>query len=311
VNYAQNLGVINGLVSMVSMAPEGAVAVKGGNWQIFSQLAHEGAKSVHVKTPIEAIERNETSGKFTLQSSASDLNIKDLSQFDDIIIAGPYQFANLTFSPALKHLPDEIPYVTLHVTLFTSAHPLSPRAFNLPPTSKAPYVILTTLAEDEEPGQKTPYAGKAGFFSISTLRPIINPRTQQQEFLYKIFSPRIVTPGFLTRVLGLELDKIPSSLTGFDETDVSWMYSKVWQSYPVEYPRVTYEPVKLGENVWYTGGMDSFISTMETNALMGMNVARLMVDEWTCNNANMGNENAIPGTVDERDQLLGNVHEDF
>jgi len=36
----------------------------------------------------------------------------------------------------------------------------------------------------------------------------------------------------------------------------------------------------LDENLWYTSGIESFISTMETSALMGRNVAKLVVDEW-------------------------------
>lgn len=32
--------------------------------------------------------------------------------------------------------------------------------------------------------------------------------------------------------------------------------------------------------MWYTSGIESFISTMETSSLMGMNVARLVVDGW-------------------------------
>ena len=32
--------------------------------------------------------------------------------------------------------------------------------------------------------------------------------------------------------------------------------------------------------MWYTSGIESFISTMETSSLMGMNVARLVVDRW-------------------------------
>lgn len=31
---------------------------------------------------------------------------------------------------------------------------------------------------------------------------------------------------------------------------------------------------------YYTSGMESFISTMETNALMGMNIAQLIVDDY-------------------------------
>ena len=32
--------------------------------------------------------------------------------------------------------------------------------------------------------------------------------------------------------------------------------------------------------MWYTSGIESFISTMETSSLMGMNVAKLVVDGW-------------------------------
>jgi prenylcysteine oxidase/farnesylcysteine lyase len=64
------------------------------------------------------------------------------------------------------------------------------------------------------------------------------------------------------------------------DKDITWIYRKLWNSYPYEYPRVTFEKIKLGDGLWYTSGMDSFISTMETNALMGRNVARLIVDGW-------------------------------
>ena len=36
----------------------------------------------------------------------------------------------------------------------------------------------------------------------------------------------------------------------------------------------------LAPGLWYTGGIESFISTMETSALMGKNVAALMVQSW-------------------------------
>ena len=51
-------------------------------------------------------------------------------------------------------------------------------------------------------------------------------------------------------------------------------------SYPYEYPRVTFERYVLDEDMWYTSAMDAFISTMETNALSGKNVARLVMDKW-------------------------------
>lgn len=61
---------------------------------------------------------------------------------------------------------------------------------------------------------------------------------------------------------------------------ISWYHPHVWNSYPYEYPRVTFEDPELARGFYYTSGMESFISTMETNALMGMNVAQLILDDY-------------------------------
>lgn len=61
---------------------------------------------------------------------------------------------------------------------------------------------------------------------------------------------------------------------------ITWYHPHVWHSYPYEYPRVTFEETELAKGFYYTSGMDSFISTMETNALMGMNVAKLIADDY-------------------------------
>jgi prenylcysteine oxidase / farnesylcysteine lyase len=61
---------------------------------------------------------------------------------------------------------------------------------------------------------------------------------------------------------------------------ISWYYPHVWHSYPYEYPRVTFEDLELARGLYYTAGIESFISTMETSALMGMNVAQLILDDY-------------------------------
>lgn len=65
-----------------------------------------------------------------------------------------------------------------------------------------------------------------------------------------------------------------------DSGNISWYYPHIWKSYPYEYPRVTFEELELARGFYYTGGIESFISTMETSALMGMNIAQLAVDDY-------------------------------
>lgn len=115
---------------------------------------------------------------------------------------------------------------------------------------------------------------------------------------------------------GQSEDEVGSS--GQEGKILSWKYEKIWQSYPVEKPRVTFEDIMIdipssgsdGESgaergagkgsrhLYYTSGIEGFISTMETSSLMGANVARLLVDEWmeeastmeAGNKAEMGSE---------------------
>lgn len=278
VNYAQNLGGIHGLEAMVSMAAEGAMAVEGGNWRIFDQMIKSSEAEVCLATTVNTVSK-EKNGTFVL--SFGDDGEQQL--FDAVIVATPWQYADLDVSSLkLDREPDEVPYVELHVTLFTSPHLLSPAFFNLGADKHAPLVILTTLPEGEPPKRGADGVGSPGFFSISLLRPITNPETDAEEYLYKIFSPEPVKADFLGSLLGVaNRSGSGSDDENLPESDVTWIYRKVWNSYPYEYPRVTFEDAELGPNLWYTGGMDSFISTMETNALMGMNVARLLVDQWS------------------------------
>jgi prenylcysteine oxidase/farnesylcysteine lyase len=99
--------------------------------------------------------------------------------FDTIVLAAPDQFANLDIHPAPSIVPDEIPYVNLHVTLFTSPHYLSPTAFNLCQHDKVPPMLPTTLYTSEDLGADPSYKPKVGFNSISLLETRFNRRIRE------------------------------------------------------------------------------------------------------------------------------------
>ncbi|KAK3677377.1 hypothetical protein LTR78_002915 [Recurvomyces mirabilis] len=279
VNYAQNLKYINGLLSMVCMATDGAVAVEGGNWQIFDHMVS--AVNAHrvLDTPVSDI-KSDHDGSYTLnfQRTSTEGRTQSLTQsFDAVVIAGPYQYANITLAQGIDHTPKKIKYVTLHVTLLTSPHLLSPAFFALQPGKAVPKTVLTTLSPDEAPQAGPAGVGRPGFFSISLLSPVPNPKTGGQDYLYKIFSPEAPDSTFLSSLLGLP--KGSEAESPISEQDISWIYRKIWHSYPYEIPRTEFDHIQLHDDLWYTGGMESFISTMETNALMGKNVAKLIVDQ--------------------------------
>jgi prenylcysteine oxidase/farnesylcysteine lyase len=232
-------------------------------------------------TKVTAIKQDSKSGQFSLKvDSVDDSSTASFRSngYGEVIVATPFQFSDISL-PSDDIKIDEIPYVQLHVTLFASPHLLSPAFFNLPPDKPAPRVILTTLPKDEDPRKGPEGVGSPGFFSISLLHPVTNPHTNGEEYVYKIFSAEAPNTTFLSHLLGVKFEG-ELEQPRISDKDITWIYRKLWNSYPYEYPRVTFEKIKLGEGLWYTSGMDSFISTMETNALMGKNVARLIVDKW-------------------------------
>ncbi|KAK8903192.1 hypothetical protein QC760_008675 [Botrytis cinerea] len=287
VNYGQNLNVIHGVETMVCMAIEGAMQIQGGNWQIFDNMIQSSNATVrlnHTITEISQVRDQEKYNVKTITTYATGVSHINEEPFDTIIIAAPLQYADIKMaSDLLQHTPDEIPYVTLHVTLFTSPYGLNPAYFNLGPNEQVPTAILTTLPKNiPAPTDPKEFAGPVGFFSISTLRRVINPTTLEYENLYKIFSPRPLTSEFLSSILNSEVP-VPEDLTTISPTannTITWYYPHVWNSYPYEYPRVTFEEIQLAPGIYYTSGIESFISTMETSALMGKNVARLVVDDF-------------------------------
>ncbi|GAP85082.1 putative prenylcysteine oxidase [Rosellinia necatrix] len=295
VNYASNLEFIHGLGAMVAMAPEGAKAIEGGNWQIFANMVNASGADVHLSSTVTSIALNaEKKYEITTGQQEKDGNSKAAkshpAEFDDVIIATPWQFANISASEdVIQHPIDTIPYAKLHVTLFASPYKFSPAFFKMPPASNVPVSVLTTLSADEEAQPGGAGAGKAGFYSATLQRIVMNPRTHNPEYVYKIFSPEAVTPDFLSELLGVEIpksfvrngDEEGDNATDDPTTDaISWFHATVFHPYPQKYPRVTFQDPILGNGLYYTSGIESFISTMETSALMGMNVARLIIDGY-------------------------------
>jgi len=277
VNYASNLAYIHGLETMVCMATGGATSIAGGNWKIFAHMLAASGASLHLNTTVTTITRPAPhAGPFTLTTAAN-----TTATYDDVILAAPLQFANLTMHPAPRHAPAPIPYANLHTTLFASPHRLDPTAFALPPGSPLPQYILTSLPASEPPTQDS--AGSPGFFSISLSRIALNPHTQppRREFIYKIFSPHPVNATFLSHILGHAVAEPDATLPPDHDGPVSWIHRKLWAAYPREFPRVTFDEVRLDAGLWYSSSIEPFISTMETSALSGKNVARLVRDAWS------------------------------
>jgi prenylcysteine oxidase/farnesylcysteine lyase len=181
--------------------------IEGGNWQIFDRMVATSNSTALLNTTVNSISKSK--GRYNIKTSTMNALGKVTANeepYDTVVLAAPLQYSNIAIEKGLLNVtPDEIPYVNLHVTLFTSNKTLNPLYFNITPGADMPNTILTTLppGEDVPPNQEHG-VGPAGFFSISTLRQLINPETLEKEYLYKIFSPEKLTSEFLSGILGTE-----------------------------------------------------------------------------------------------------------
>lgn len=278
---------------MVSLASDNALAVQGGNWQIFQKMVESSGASILRKTSVSTIafakSGTETTSpaRYSLKTVCSSSTEKTAYpvEFDNVILANPYQFSNISIPEEVLDTPIEnINYVHLHVTIFTSPFSPSSEFFGFENPRAIPGAVLTTLGKNDNATSGVEGAGSAGFFSISKLRRLMNPKTQKEEYAYKIFSPEKITPEFLSRFFGVKVPETFVAEPGQDPeaegvSPITWYYPHEFFSYPKAKPRTQFQDPIVGPGFYYTSGMESFISTMETNALMGKNVARLIVDD--------------------------------
>ncbi|KAK6544199.1 hypothetical protein TWF694_000902 [Orbilia ellipsospora] len=268
VNYASNLGHIHGLETMVAMSTDGAMAITGGNWRIFHTMIEKSGSNILTETAVTNIEKIPETRTWLVKAKKSNGEILE-DEYDDVIIATPYQFSNIT-SQSIK-APEKIKYNDLHVTLFASPYRLSPKYFNFD-KDLVPDMILTTLPTDYD--QESRKVGPARFWSVNILRTLdrkLENGVMRREYLYKVFSPTYWTDEEIYEMMDLPKDS--NALT--------WSYRKLWQAYPIEEPRSTFQEAQLDFGLWYTAGMEAFISCMETMSLSGKNVAANVVEGWT------------------------------
>ncbi|ODQ51587.1 FAD/NAD(P)-binding domain-containing protein [Saitoella complicata NRRL Y-17804] len=254
VNYAQNLGELHGLATMVCMATEGAMSVVGGNWRIFDEMVRASRADLKLGVEVERVQRRKDwlggGAKWIVTDQQGGEGI-----YDHVILAAPYAQSNISILPPPPEgaIP-EIEYVRLHVTLVaTTASALDPAFFGMDEKAEMPTMLLTTTGEN---------GSEPGFNSISVVRSLLS----RNLHVWKIFSPSPPSHDFLSSIFGTS-------------AQFPWIYRKEFDAYPKLRPRVEFARIELveGEGMWFTNGMEGFVSTMETEALMGMNVAGLVM----------------------------------
>ncbi|KAK5093998.1 hypothetical protein LTR70_008425 [Exophiala xenobiotica] len=199
-------------------------------------------------------------------------------------------------------LPDTI-LTTLPRTLDPALLPRGPPSVG--PTTFWSLSTLRTLHPSTDGFDLIPRHVESGHI------PLENLQLNTTQYLYKIFSPAPLTTDFMNRLFGWDdNDNTLHPLSSLQTHPfITWSHERTWLSYPYLPPTTSFDhfdlysspssssssassssssasssssssetSTSMSGRIWYTSGMERFISTMETSALAGRNVARLIVD---------------------------------
>ncbi|ORZ16214.1 Prenylcysteine lyase-domain-containing protein [Absidia repens] len=273
-NYGQDVDYLHAFAALVSMsAGSGAWSLQDGNYRIFEEFL---ARSKHTQlrlntkvTSIESIhevdEHNHSVQQYKIHTSQSE----EGELYDAVVLASPLHMANIDL-PCLdfpEHYARQ--YHTVHVTII-AGYP-DPSYFGRNEENVPTSIITTGIPlVDHFDHQEAPFTTFTRHLTLDN-----------GESVVKMFSSKELSDNDIAAL--------------FHNT--SWIYRKSWQAFPKLLPVPNHStengndwpPVILhdfdttGGGLFYANAFENVISTMETQTLMGKNIARLIHERWCLN----------------------------
>ena len=289
VNYAMDADVIHALAGMVSLAPfvspayaikyvgmQGLVQglVKASNATFYNQRVHQieridgsvnvneiGEKSECLSLSWTVQARHAISGMIDYSNEKSQFSTCGIhttppkyritttphhaKDYDAIVLATPVHSSGINFTEGdWNEFTPLVDYTTLHVTLIRGD--INPVYFNMKDVSQLPSSILTSAEY------------KPDFRSLTMLS------VDEHGQSFKMFSDEPLNDDLLNELF----------------QNISMIQRKQWKSYPKMTPkniqRWTASKFILLPGLFYVNAFEPMISTMETEAMSGHNVARLV-----------------------------------
>ncbi|KAI8080016.1 Prenylcysteine lyase-domain-containing protein [Halteromyces radiatus] len=267
-NYGQDANILHAFAALVSMsAGSGAWSLEDGNYRIFEEFIHRShntqlllnTKVISIDSVYEIDDHNNKIQQYKIHTSLSEV---DDELYDIVILASPLHLADIDISCIQSPKEYEREYHTVHVTLI-AGYP-DPTYFGRT-ENDVPTSIITTgfPLVDHFENQTSP-------FTTFTRHMILD----NGESVVKMFSSKSISDQDLTSLF----------------VNTSWVYRHAWQAFPKlfpvdqeEWPSIIlhgFDQSNTNGGIFYANAFESVISTMETQTLMGQNIAKLIYDHW-------------------------------
>ncbi|KLO11728.1 hypothetical protein SCHPADRAFT_941804 [Schizopora paradoxa] len=260
-NYGQDISDIHGFGSLVSLAAEGASRIREGNFKIFESFLNQSGANVIRNASVDKITQSNPWSNTIFYTTAEGRKLSAMAAH--VIIAAPLHNVPVSFTypggnPGRTIPEDRSRYVKLHTTLLTTTAPYpSSEYFYGAGSAKVPPRTVLTTGTRRRHGQ----GAEPEFNSLSYLD--VRGVGQKGEFVVKIFSKKRLSDEWLAKMFGAGA--------------VGWVHRKEWDAYPYLTPSAYFTPIRLADSIYYVNGMETLVSTMETEIVAARNVVDMLL----------------------------------
>ncbi|KAK4051274.1 hypothetical protein OIO90_004755 [Microbotryomycetes sp. JL221] len=292
VNYAQSVHNIHAVGALVSMAANGASAVKGGNRRVFENFLSKSQAHVKLGETVKSITKLDAAqGKrpqFVVKTSGN-----GGGTFDAVIFAAPFHQTGIELVGFKQSVQNRIPhqeYIQLHVTfVITNATTPLPEYFGLKQGTTVPKTIFTTYDTQTSRQQNKPE-----FNSLNYLQTL-SDQTKEKFFnnvtgtlhVVKMFSMHPIMNNekgqiLLNNLFGpSNLIKVWStSFLSYPKLDPVQMNSKTNGDQNLQQWKSNFSSIRPDESVYYVNSFERLISTMETETVSSWNIVSLLLQDF-------------------------------
>ncbi|KAI7354182.1 hypothetical protein KC354_g11246 [Hortaea werneckii] len=268
---------VHGLPALIAAGSSTTTMVDGCNSRLIERLIKLSGAHLSLSSEVIAICRGEERRyRLTIKHGSEDSQEIEYVEYDSVVLAGPLRLLNIDLSGLglnLNATSTANNLIEAHITHFTSPFQLvtnpSDSSINISVTNDD---ILTSASP---PGDmnilKVQGRDVCYFYGCP---PDTGCDLFQLEYLYRIHSERALEDAELVSMLGTEENDEPPSLT-----EVSWVRRDVWPKAFLPY-RKGHDFVgkfELAPRLYYTGGGEEVMSSMEMSCKMGERVASRLV----------------------------------
>ena len=256
--FLQDGSDVHDLAALMSGQKTRLKAIKGGNAKLVERLIALSGAEVHSNTRVldvdAGIERDYGLRYADLTSVEGDGVAYE--EFDKVAIAAPFAIARLRFGDIFQvEAKNQLRYADAVVTHFVSEAGLTPTYFGLPYDATLPDEILMT-----QYGSST-----LRLYSITRETACwVDSGLKECQNLYRVLSGFPLNDAVIDEMLG---GKAPT-----------WVHREPLPgSVPIHLPAPDIEArIELSPGLFYGGGADGIMSSVEVGCRMGRNIARIV-----------------------------------